>query len=378
MSRVLDLFYIDVERAYLNAIEFEVELHSHYDNLLGRLDDDLAVYVLHDRDSKRTRLDIRDLTDEQCKLLFRLTYVQLQNIVSTMKLDETVSFELESSRTFSCSSVEALAIMLRRFAYTSRLFDLQMLFGIDVSTIGIVFDSMIKIVYIKYRDGIRYNKNHLHSFNLRNFNAAIVEKGSCYREVAAFIDGTLDAAYRPEEAQVAVKNGHGQQLDGLKYQTIVTPDGITVSLCGPFFGSIYDKNMIDSGNILTELEEELGRRSTGSQQYAIYGDAAHEESDIFTPPIPSTQARTTDERELNQRMATVSECVKWEFNHISTLWGFLKFQQQKLRLSQIGLYYVVGTLMKNIHICINRESQTSRFFEIMVPTLEEYMAEMSS
>jgi hypothetical protein len=110
--------------------------------------------------------------------------------------------------------------------------------------------------FYKYREGIRYNKRYLNSWNLHVFNAAIVAKGLCYREVVGLIDGTLNATYRPENAQEVVYNGHVRQ-HGLKYQSVVTPDGITISLCGPFAGSIHYQNMLDSSDIVEELKEDL-------------------------------------------------------------------------------------------------------------------------
>lgn len=127
--------------------------------------------------------------------------------------------------------------------------------------------------------------------------------------------------------------------------------------------------MLDSSHILDELEVVLDCTNIGGKQYAIYGDPAYRQSMVLIQPIPTTLVRSSEERELNKRMATVRECVEWEFGHVSTLFGFLKFRQgQKLGLSRVGIFYVVATLMKNIHVCVNRGNQTSMFFGIMAPT----------
>lgn len=76
-----------------------------------------------------------------------------------MGLGATVVFRAGEPQQFSYNSTKALAIMLRRLAYPSRLFD-QLLFGIDLSTICLVFNSMIELIFYKYRDGIRFNKRH--------------------------------------------------------------------------------------------------------------------------------------------------------------------------------------------------------------------------
>lgn len=139
-----------------------------------------------------------------------------------MGLGATVVFRAGEPQQFSYNSTKALAIMLRRLAYPSRLFD-QLLFGIDLSTICIVFNSMIELIFLQISRWNSLQQKALSSFNLRLFNNAIVAKGSCYDDVVGFIDGTLIAMCRPSDAQESVYNGHVRQ-HGLKYQAIVTPE----------------------------------------------------------------------------------------------------------------------------------------------------------
>lgn len=266
---------------------------------------------------------------------------------------------------FTWNTIEALAIMLRRLAYPSRLIDLSLLFGVNYATICTIFNEMIERLYNKYNEGIRYNKKHLNSFNLRVFNDAIIEKGSPYRDVVGFIGGTINVICRPIEHQEVVYNGH-IRAHGLKYQGIVCPDGITVSLAGPFVGAMHDQRMLDTSEILSCLENDLDCRSIGGKLYALYGDPAYRESSVIIKPIRGVVSR--DERRLNYLMSTVRECVEWEFGHVATLFAFLKFRPgQKLLLSRVGMLYVVATLFKNIHACINGRNQTSSYFAVNPP-----------
>lgn len=367
------LFQNITERAYLEAVNFEeaVANDSEEETLYTRLDRDDRAYTLHNSQ----RLDISSLDDDLCKKLFRFTCEEIKRIVRAMGFPESIQFRENSAHSFSWDAVDALAIMLRRFAYPSRLLDLSLLFGIHESTICTIFNSMVEKIYLKYKDGIRYNKKHLTSLNLRIFNDAIVSKGSCYEDVVGFIDGTLNAICRPGEYQESVYNGHVRQ-HGLKYQAIVCPDGITVSLCGPFAGAIHDQNMLDSSDILNEMKEQLDCRETDGKIYALYGDPAYRESSLIIRPLLT--ARTTEERRMNLIMSRVRECVEWEFGHVASLFAFLKFRQgQKLLLSRVGLFYVVATFLKNVHICINRGNQTSMYFGLRAPLLEQYIEEIT-
>lgn len=367
----MNQFFNLAEREYLDAIEFENELEED-DELFDELGGNSRLYNLHNLQ----RLDISSLTDEHCLLLFRFTYSEIQRIAAAMNLPELTVFRSNSRQQFSWNSVEALAIMLRRLAYPARLIDLQFLFGINKYTLCTIFNGMVETLYEKYHEGIRYNKNHMHPWNLRRFSAAVTAKGSCYEGVVGFIDGTLNPIARPIKLQETVYNGHVRQ-HGLKYQGIVTPDGMTVSLCGPFAGSIHDQNMLDSSSILEEMEQQLDCTGIGGVYYALYGDPAYRETQRMIRPIRAAEA-DSPQAHLNYFMSQVRICVEWEFGHVATLFSFVRFKPgQKLYLSRVAQFYVVATLMKNINLCVRRNNQTSLYFGVQPPTLEQYISEIT-
>lgn len=166
------LFQNTAEQAYLEAVYLEEALANELeeDTLYNRLDRGDEVYTLHDGQW----LDLSSLDDDLCKELFRFTYEQIKRLATAMCLPDSIQFQENTTHPFSWQAVDALAIMLRRFVYPSRLADLSRLFGIHQTTITIIFESMTGKIYSKYKDGIRYNKKHLNPFNLRVFNDAIV------------------------------------------------------------------------------------------------------------------------------------------------------------------------------------------------------------
>ncbi|KAG2200946.1 hypothetical protein INT47_003181 [Mucor saturninus] len=259
------------------------------------------------------RLDIQSLTDKMSMHLFRLTYQQMKSVVTSRQLTQRITYRANTSQQFHWDIIEAFAIMLRRLAYPSRLIDLELLF---------------------YNEGIRLTRNHLRPYNLRRSGEAIIQKGSPYIEVVGFIDGTLNAVCRPGENQGSLYNGHGRQ-HGLKYQAVVTPDGITVSLCGPFAGAIHDMNMLDSSDIVSELDEILNCEDIGDKFYALYGDPAYRPSFCLIRPFLTGLALTDNQRTTNEMMPSVRECVEWEFGHVATLFAFVRYRPGPLECSML-------------------------------------------
>lgn len=86
---------------------------------------------------------------------------------------------------------------------------------------------------------------------------------------------------------------------------------------------------------------------------------------------------TEEEKKVNDAMASVRIAVEWEFGHVAKLFSFVRYKpEQKVHLSRCGLFYVVATLMKNVHICVNGGNNTSVYFGLDPPTLEEYINEI--
>jgi hypothetical protein len=88
--------------------------------------------------------------------------------------------------------------------------------------------------------------------------------------------------------------------------------------------------------------------------------------------------RTEEQKLVDDLMAKSRIVVEWEFGRVAGLFAYLKYKPgQKLQLSRVGMFYVVATLMKNIHTCVNRRNETSEYFGIDPPFLTDYIREIS-
>ena len=76
--------------------------------------------------------------------------------------------------------------------------------------------------------------------------------------------------------------------------------------------------------------------------------------------------------DFNKSMSTVRESVEWLFNDIATYFKFIDFKKNlKTGLSSVGKMYVVCALLRNALTCLYG-NQTSTFFELDPPCLQEY------
>ena len=73
-------------------------------------------------------------------------------------------------------------------------------------------------------------------------------------------------------------------------------------------------------------------------------------------------------------MSSVRISVEWLFGDVINYFKFLDFKKNlKIGMSSIGKMYIVCALLHNARTCLYG-NETSSFFELEPPTLEEYFA----
>ena len=87
----------------------------------------------------------------------------------------------------------------------------------------------------------------------------------------------------------------------------------------------------------------------------------------------------TDEmKAYNASMSTVRSSVEWLFGDIINYFKSLDFKKNlKIGLTSVGKMYIVSALLQNALTCLYG-NQTSSFFDLEPPTLEEYFSWMKN
>ena len=128
--------------------------------------------------------------------------------------------------------------------------------------------------------------------------------------------------------------------------------------------------LADSG-LLGNLEQHAFS-STG-QALCIYGDPAYPLRLHLQSPF--RDARLTQQmKDFNKCMSTVRVSVEWVFGEVANSFKFMDYKKNlKIQLSSVGKMYVVCCLLHNAITCLYG-NQTSQFFNLDPPTIEEYFS----
>ena len=178
---------------------------------------------------------------------------------------------------------------------------------------------------------------------------------------------------RPTRDQRLYYNGH-KRKHAIKFQGVVTPDGIVVDLFGPELGARHDVHLLNESGVLLTLAQHM--TSPSGDPYLLYGDPAYGMSTHLNCPYSAETfgPLTAGMLEFNKQMSACRVTVEWVFKEVTSKWAFVSMKnQQRYLLSPVGVHYKVATLLSNIHSCLNGGNEISQFFGCPPPSLEEYL-----
>ena len=88
-----------------------------------------------------------------------------------------------------------------------------------------------------------WNPTVLSAIQLESYADVISNKGAPLTNCFGFVDGTVRPLFRPGENQRLVYNGH-KRVHGLKYQSVVVPNGLIAHLYGPVGKALSDQFLV--------------------------------------------------------------------------------------------------------------------------------------
>ena len=258
--------------------------------------------------------------------------------------------------------------MLRRLSYPVRFADLSVVFNRPKPELCELFNLGLEFIHSRFADRLtNMNQPWLAVPRLLEYCQAFQAKGSQLPYCWGAIDGTVRSMCRPSRHQREVFNGH-KRVHALKFQSIVTPNGLIAHLYGPMPGRRHDAALLNASGVLTYMQQHM---QVNGQPLCVYGDSAYPISAQVQRPFRGHL--TQQQQQFNTAMSGVRQCVEWGFKDVITNWAFLDFEKNlKLFLSPVGKLYVVAVLLTNCHTCLYG-NQTSDFFGLKPPTLDEYL-----
>ena len=109
------------------------------------------------------------------------------------------------------------------------------------------------------------------AYKMPYYATKIYEKNGLIETLWVFIDGTLRKTVKPIHFQKHAYSVH-KRCHGLKFQTVVTPDGLIACLFGTINGNRHVSHIIRESFLLEQLQELM---PINNIIYSLYGDPAY-------------------------------------------------------------------------------------------------------
>ena len=174
--------------------------------------------------------DWENIDEITCKVEFRFEKQHIPLLQEVLQFPAMVDIPHATE----CSGLEALCILLKRFAYPVRYCDMVPMFGRSVPELCKITLYGINHVFNNHRFRLQnWNQPFLSAQNLASYAFAIHSKGAPLQTCFGFIDGTVRPICRPSLNQKIVYNGH-KRLHAIKFQSVCLPNGLIANLSGPW------------------------------------------------------------------------------------------------------------------------------------------------
>lgn len=185
---------------------------------------------------------IDDYNEAYFLIMFRFTRAEIIRLVAVFQVPHRVPSR--AINRYNVSGFMGMCILLRRLAYPARLIEMYYVLGYGYSEgcVSRVFNWMVLFLVNRASRVLRFDSPRLQA-SIPRFAEAIHAKGAPLDCVWGFIDGTIREICRPELAQRLYYSGH-KRIHGIKFQTVVTPDGIIAHVYGPLEGRRHDMIMV--------------------------------------------------------------------------------------------------------------------------------------
>ena len=305
------------------------------------------------------------MSDDECRAEFRFYKNDVYLLAETLEVPDVV----KCYNGIVGDGIEALCVLLKRFAYPCRYGDMIPRFGRPVPQLSMINNQMMKFIFDEYGHLLSdLVQPWLSPDNLRRYADVLDEKGAALDNCWGFIDGTVRSVCRPNKNQRFLYNGN-KRIHAVKFQSVVAANGLIASLYGPVEGMRHDSGLLAESGLLHELSRYSF--APDGTPLCLYGDPAYPLRVHLQGPFKGANLAPPQE-EFNKSMSQVRVSVEWDFGYIVNFFAFLDFKKNlKIGLSAVGMMYIVCALSRNAHTCLYHTS-TSYFFGIEPPRIQDY------
>ena len=319
---------------------------------------------------------IADFNESDCIMYFRFLKEDLEIVAQQLwpRLSEFLNSDnqeiIQVGGSYTAHYETCLCLYLFKMSHPCRLrCDCEKFFGIRKSKLS---RMMIFFGDAMYRLAQKYLLNpSIWKKNMPYYAEIIEEKcGGIFPHMWGFIDCTIRRTCVPIRHQEVLYTRY-KRCHGIKFQSVVTPDGYIACLSGPFSARRHDVRILRESRLLDVLQR-IMPEDAEEPIYYLYGDLAYEHRRHLFSGFRNAAPNTARAR-FNHEMSKCRIVVEWGFSNVLRRWQYLDFtREMKVLKVPIGQYYTNCVFLTNILNCFYGGA-INKYFDSEPMSLHEYL-----
>ncbi|KAF8582037.1 hypothetical protein K439DRAFT_1618613 [Ramaria rubella] len=289
---------------------------------------------------------------------------------------------LITCRGYQAPAIECISLLCARLRTPNDQWSLSTKYVHLQSAISEIMNEMALFVDYTWRHLLDWDDKGVVSPEcLQTYADSFHAFGAPSHSLFGFIGCTIWQTCRPGMFQELAYTGYKKHHE-MKFQGIVTPNGLMVHLAGPFCAPQNDCGVLHESKLVDKLPQhaiQLGSQEGDAPEqlfFQVYGDSAYGISPVILSPYSHVRELTDKEHAWNETMGGVWILVEHGFSLVLQDWPFLQaFWKQKIYGNACGLLYHVAILLTNAHSCFV-PNQTAVRYRCDPPMVHEYFQEI--
>ena len=273
---------------------------------------------------------------------------------------------------------EGMCLVLYKLARKRTHVEAKSIFGISTGAISEVFNCSLDIIYNVADPLLQKIQWDAILHKLDDFASSTENAGMPVPNVIGFLDGTLRITARPQRGQKWLYS-YKDHSHGVKFQGVITPDGMLRMMFGPFYGRRHDGALLNASQLIEDMEaieEKLRVNDDLEGHYRLLGDSAYRLSRFLLRPFKGAVLSRAENR-VNYEFARCRISIEWGFGVVATLWRSMALKaEQQMLVIPCARHWIVSVFLTNCYVCLygKDSSNTASLFDLDPPTLEEYVS----
>lgn len=187
------------------------------------------------------------------------------------------------------------------------------------------------------------------------------------------LDGTFIEIPKPtgDSVQRQMYNRY-YRAHGIKFQSVVVPNGLLFNLHGPNAGRFPDSRILCKSGLMALMAE---LSDLAGEHYVLYADSAYALEPHLLRGLKRNMLRTQEDRDYQTAMNSPRTSVEWGFGEVAQDWPWLRRKiLQKVLLSPVAVFWQTAAILSNLKTCLTQGNVISDFFQMRPPTIARYLS----